>query len=106
MKSILVLALLLAATVTTQSMLQADPPAAKVEPGFIDTHVHAFDCRKDGLDVVAAWMERVNVSQCIIHPLDHKGSRPSNEEERQEMLANYRKYKGVSIGFASFIPTK
>lgn len=34
------------------------PPASRApdppEGGFIDTHVHAFACRKDGLDVVDA----------------------------------------------------
>ena len=74
--------------------------------GFIDAHVHAFDCRKDGLDVVDAWMKRVNVTQCIVHPLNHKGSRPSNEAERQEMLANYRKYKGRIHRFCIIYPNE
>jgi uncharacterized protein len=80
------------------------PSTAQPAGGFIDTHVHAFDCRKDGLDVVDAWMKRMNVTQCVIHPLDHKGSRPSNEAERQEMLANYRKYKGRIHRFCIIYP--
>lgn len=82
----------------------ASSTPASPQGGFIDTHAHAFDCRKDGLDVVAIWMERMHVTQCIIHPLMHKGSRPGNEEERQEMLANYRKYKGRIYRFCIIYP--
>lgn len=81
-----------------------DAAPAPPQSGFIDTHVHAFDCRKDGLDIVDAWMKRVNVTQCIIHPLNHKGSRPSNEAERQEMLTNYRKYQGRIHRFCIIYP--
>ncbi|QDU29317.1 Amidohydrolase [Anatilimnocola aggregata] len=83
---------------------QIDTPQIHPVGGYIDTHVHAFDCRKDGLDVVDAWMKRVNVTQCVVHPLDHKGSRPSNDAERQEMLANYRKYKGRIHRFCIIYP--
>lgn len=98
--------LLFALALVMQNASLADEPRVKSEAGFFDAHVHAFDCRKDGLDVVAAWMERMNVAQCIIHPLDHKGSRPSNEEERQEMLANYRKYKGRIHRFCIIYPNE
>ncbi len=75
-----------------------------VAAGYIDTHVHAYPCRKDGLDVVDAWMKRVNVSQCVIHPLDHPGSRPGNEAERQQMLENFRKYAGRMHRFCIIYP--
>jgi predicted TIM-barrel fold metal-dependent hydrolase len=39
-------------------------------------------------------MEERNVERCIVSPLNHKGSRPQNEEERTAMLANFLPYKG------------
>jgi len=39
-------------------------------------------------------MEQRNVERCIVSPLNHKGSRPKNEEERATMLENFRPYKG------------
>jgi len=98
------LALLFRLSTSTSHAEESAPALA--QGGFVDTHVHAFACRKDGLDVVDAWMKRMNVSQCIIHPLDHKGSRPSNETERQEMLANYRKYKGRIHRFCIIYPNE
>jgi predicted TIM-barrel fold metal-dependent hydrolase len=104
MNRILLLGITFALTFVMQGASPGNEPALKPADGFIDAHVHAFDCRKDGLDVVAAWMERMNVIQCIVHSLDHKGSRPSNEEERREMLANYRKYKGRIHRFCIIYP--
>ncbi|MCE9608991.1 MAG: amidohydrolase [Chthoniobacter sp.] len=46
----------------------------------------------------------MHVTQCIIHPLDHKGSRPGNEGERQQMLENYSKYKGRIHRFCIIYP--
>ena len=67
---------------------------APVGFAFIDPHVHAHAVRPEGLDLVDAWMRARNVERCIVSPLAHKGSRPSNEEERQALLANFAKYKG------------
>jgi predicted TIM-barrel fold metal-dependent hydrolase len=61
---------------------------------FIDVHVHAHSVRADGLDRVIQWMDRCNVERCIVSPLDHKGSRESNEEERAAMLANFARHAG------------
>lgn len=74
-----------------QTVASAKPPA---DLKFIDPHVHAHPVKPDGLDIVARWMDERNIERCIISPLNHKGSRPQNEEEYQAMLANFRKYKG------------
>ncbi len=73
-----------------------------LKKGFIDTHVHAFDCRPNGLDIVDEWMKRQNVSHAIIHPLSQ--SRPKSAEERQEMLKNYKKYEGRILRFCIIYP--
>lgn len=85
---------------------EEETPVAPPPPkeGYIDTHVHAYPCKKDGLDVVDAWMKRMNVTQCIIHPLNHKGSQPFNEEDRQVMLENFAKYKGRMHRFCIIYP--
>jgi hypothetical protein len=70
--------------------------------GYFDAHVHAYDCRKDGLDAVAAWMKACNVNRCIIHPL--ADSRPKNETERKQMVENYREYEGKIDRFCIIFP--
>lgn len=87
--------------------VQANLPAGQVsesgdEPAYIDAHVHAHSCNSDGLDRVAAWMANCNVERCIIHPLEQ--TLPENETEREQMLANYRKYKGKIDRFCVFSP--
>jgi predicted TIM-barrel fold metal-dependent hydrolase len=90
---------------TVQRSLSARPALAPgSKPTFVDTHVHAYSCKPDGLDVVADWMTRRNVKRCIIHPLSHALSIPANETERQQMLANYRKYKGKIDRFCIIEP--
>ena len=79
------------------STIQAKVPPAPKPPAdirFIDPHVHAMSVTPLGLRPVAQWMEARNVEQCIISPLDHKGSRPQNEQERLQMIENFRPYKG------------
>lgn len=71
-----------------------DGPGSQNEIKFIDVHVHAHPVRIDGLELVAKWMEKRGIDRCIISPLNHKGSRPVNEEERIQMLANFAKYTG------------
>jgi uncharacterized protein len=61
---------------------------------FIDPHVHAMSVTPLGLRSVAKWMEERNVEQCIVSPLNHKGSRAWTEEERRQLLANFRPYQG------------
>jgi hypothetical protein len=61
---------------------------------FIDPHVHAMSVTPLGLRFVAQWMDERNVERCIVSPLNHKGSRPQNEEEYQTMLQNFLPYKG------------
>ncbi|QTN32605.1 amidohydrolase family protein [Akkermansiaceae bacterium] len=72
------------------------PPAPKPPSDirFIDPHVHAMSVTPLGLRAVAKWMEERNVERCIVSPLNHKGSRPQNEEEHAAMLANFLPYKG------------
>lgn len=75
---------------------QAEEPASKAPADlkFIDPHVHAMSVTPLGLRAVAKWMEERNVERCIVSPLNHKGSRPQNEEERKIMLENFLPYKG------------
>ncbi len=73
------------------SVAPAKPPS---DIKFIDPHVHAMSVTPEGLAAVAKWMEERNVERCIVSPLSHKGSRPQNEEERRQMLENFRPYKG------------
>lgn len=61
---------------------------------FIDPHVHAHSVRSNGLDLVVQWMDQRHVERCIVSPLNHKGSRPQDEAERQAMLANFARYQG------------
>jgi hypothetical protein len=80
-----------------KSPVQADVRAAPQPPAdikFIDPHVHAMSVTPLGLRAVAKWMEERNVERCIVSPLNHKGSRPQTEEERQTMLENFRPYRG------------
>ena len=75
----------------------AEVPAATKPPSdikFIDPHVHAMSVTPLGLRAVATWMEQRNVERCIVSPLNHKGSRPWTEVERQTKLENFRPYKG------------
>ena len=76
---------------------EAAPDAARPTKSipFIDVHVHATPVREDGLDIVAEWMERRGIERCIISPLNHKGSRPQDEDERTQMLAHFAKYRGT-----------
>jgi predicted TIM-barrel fold metal-dependent hydrolase len=69
----------------------AKPPA---DIRFIDPHVHAMSVTPLGLRSVAKWMEERNVERCIVSPLNHKGSRAWTEEERKQLLENFRPYKG------------
>lgn len=77
--------------------VQANLPPAPKPPAdirFIDPHVHAMSVTPLGLRAVALWMDDRNVERCIVSPLNQKGSRPQNEEERLVMLENFRPYKG------------
>ena len=76
---------------TRQSAITPKPPA---DIRFIDPHVHAMSVTPLGLRSVAKWMDERNVERCIVSPLNHKGSRPQTEEERDAMLANFLPYKG------------
>lgn len=68
----------------------------------IDAHVHATPCKKDGLDIVAQWMERNGVERCISKPL--RQSRAKTEEQRAIMLANFKKYEGRIYRFCLIEP--
>jgi predicted TIM-barrel fold metal-dependent hydrolase len=77
--------------------LQSKLPAAAKPPAdirFIDPHVHAMSVTPLGLRAVAKWMEERNVEQCIVSPLNHKGSRAWTEEERTQLIENFRPYQG------------
>lgn len=74
-----------------------EEPATKAAPAkikFIDVHVHAMSIKEGGLEAVAKWMDERNIERCIVSPLNHKGSRAMDDEERATLLANFRKYKG------------
>lgn len=77
--------------VLSKTIPEVKPPA---DIRFIDPHVHAMSVTPLGLRSVAQWMDERNVEHCIVSPLDHKGSRPQNEEERKIMLENFKPYKG------------
>jgi predicted TIM-barrel fold metal-dependent hydrolase len=69
---------------------------------FIDAHVH-FQAGKAGdLDKVAEWMKSNQVQRVINHPLAQ--SRPRNEVERQQQVANYANYKGRIDRFCIIFP--
>ena len=81
-----------------EQMVRLQKNISEVKPPsdirFIDPHVHAMSVTPLGLRSVAKWMEERNVERCIVSPLNHKGSRPQNEEERKVMLENFKPYKG------------
>ncbi len=76
---------------TAGEKVAAKPPT---DINFIDVHIHAHPCDKDGLDIVADWMKRNHIDRSIVSPLNHKGSRDYTPEDRKTMLANFAKYKG------------
>jgi uncharacterized protein len=80
--------------IAIQASLVASSPKPPADILFIDPHVHAMSVTPLGLRAVAKWMEERNVERCIVSPLNHKGSRPQTEEERETMLANFRPYRG------------
>jgi len=80
--------------IKVQAGIPSDAPKPPADMKFIDPHVHAMSVTPLGLRAVAKWMEDRNIERCIVSPLDHKGSRPKTEEERETMLANFRPYKG------------
>ena len=47
-------------------------------------------------------MKKNNIRRVINHPLTQ--SRPKNEEQRQKMLARYKKYTGVIERFTVIFP--
>lgn len=85
-----------------RSKIPTPEPPSDLKP--IDVHVHAHAVNPEGLDHVAAWMKARNIEKCIISPLDHKGSRAYDEEERRSMLANYERYKGQIYRMALIEP--
>ena len=70
------------------------PPLPPDDLQFIDPHVHAMSVTPLGLRAVAQWMDDRGVERCIVSPLNHKGSRPDNDEEYRIMLENFRPYRG------------
>jgi len=80
----------------------AKPADSRSLGRFIDTHVHFHDCKAGDLEKVAAWMKSNHVQRVINHPLAQ--SRPRNEAERQQMLANYAGYKGRIDRFCIIFP--
>ena len=75
---------------------------AHAEPTIIDTHLHAFACKPDGLDQLARWMSDNGVSRAIVHPLS--SSRATTGAERRRMLASFRKYQGKIDRFCILEP--
>ncbi len=94
MKQITIALLIIAYGQVPTGADETDGPRRQNDIKFVDVHVHAHAVRKDGLDIVARWMETRGIDRCIISPLNHKGSRAMNEQERTQMLANFTKYRG------------
>lgn len=69
---------------------------------FTDAHVHFQDCRPGDLDKVDEWMKANHVRRIINHPLAQ--SRPKNEEERRQQIANYARYRGRMDRFCILFP--
>lgn len=95
----------IAGVVTMMGMgaLAGEPAeAGKNNARFTDTHVHFHDCKVGDLEKVAEWMKSNNVQRVINHPLAQ--SRPRNEAERTQMLANYANYKGRIDRFCIIFP--
>jgi uncharacterized protein len=69
---------------------------------LIDAHVHFQDCKAGDLEKVVEWMKANNVQRVINHPLAQ--SRPKNEAERTQMLANYANYQGRIDRFCIIFP--
>ncbi len=65
---------------------------SKSKGRFIDAHVHFQACKVGELDKADEWMKSNNVQRIVNYPLSQ--SRPRNDVERKQMLANYGKYKG------------
>jgi predicted TIM-barrel fold metal-dependent hydrolase len=90
--------------------LLADPRTDRAAPVettegsrfFTDAHVHFASRAPGDLDRVAEWMESMNVQRVINHPLAQ--SLPRDEKEREQMLANYAKYKGRIERFCIIFP--
>jgi predicted TIM-barrel fold metal-dependent hydrolase len=94
--------------ITISVWAKENPPAPPPENRgsdigrFIDTHVHFQDCKPGDLEKVADWMQSNNVQRVINHPLAQ--SRPRNDAERRQMLANYANYKGRIARFCIIFP--
>ncbi len=69
---------------------------------FVDAHVHFQDCKAGVLDKAAEWMKANNVQRVINHPLAQ--SRPKNEAERTQQVANYAEHKGRIDRFCIIFP--
>ncbi|MFK7851643.1 MAG: amidohydrolase family protein [Akkermansiaceae bacterium] len=74
----------------------------KRKPQFFDTHVHAMSAKPGGLDPVARWMQKMNVERCIVSPIGQSIAR--TKEQRETMLANFRKYEGKILRFCVIEP--
>jgi len=80
----------------------SEKPVTAEAGRFIDTHVHFQDCKKGDLEKVAEWMQSNQIQRCITHPLAQ--SRPKNDAQRQQMLENYKPYKGRIARFCVIFP--
>lgn len=65
---------------------------ALAQPEIIDTHFHAPSNQADGLDRAVEWLDANGVSRAIDHPIGK--SRPKNDKERRQMLANFKQHAG------------
>lgn len=72
------------------------------EMKLIDAHIHAQQNKENGLDAVAKWMENNDVSRCISKPLTP--TRAVTKEQREIMLANFKKHKGKIDRFCLIEP--
>ncbi len=69
---------------------------------FFDAHVHFQVRNPQDFERIADWMKSMNVGRVINHPL--RQSLPRDDQEREQMIANYAKYKGVIDRFCIIYP--
>lgn len=69
---------------------------------FYDAHVHFQVRTPQDFERIAEWMKSMNVGRVINHPL--RQSLPRNDQEREQMIANYAKYKGIIDRFCIIYP--
>ena len=69
---------------------------------IFDAHIHGASNNKDGLDIVAKWMEHNHIEGCVSHDL--LPTRAADEKQRQIVKENFAKYKEKILHFCFIEP--